>query len=130
MSFWSSRSCPPTLPHDNIWINYELNLIDCRSMVQVYQQFSRQDKLKRSVKDILLNKAETSNCKLNLIDTMQRLGISYHFEEEIRSILSTISMEPVNVRHADDVASTALKFRLLRENGFSADPGIRIIVPD
>jgi hypothetical protein len=95
-------------------------------MVQVYQ-FS-QDNLKRSIKDMLMNKAESS-CKLNLIDTMQRLGISYHFEEEIRSILSTMSMEPVNVRH--DVASTALKFRLLRENGFSADPGIRItVVPD
>jgi hypothetical protein len=90
-------------------------------MVHVYQ-FS-QDNLKRSIKDMLMNKAESS-CKLNLIDTIQRLGISYHFQEEIRSILSTISMDPVNVRHADDVASTALKFRLLRENGFTADPGI------
>ncbi|CAL4934633.1 unnamed protein product [Urochloa decumbens] len=83
------------------------------------------DKLKRSVKDMLLNKAESS-CKVKLIDTMQRLGISYHFDEEIRSILSSISMETANVRYVDDddVASMALKFRVLRENGFSADPGL------
>ncbi|CAL4934632.1 unnamed protein product [Urochloa decumbens] len=91
-------------------------------------QFSH-DKLKRSVKDMLLNNNTESSCKVKLIDTMQRLGISYHFEEEIRSILSSISMEieTANVRHVDDdddVASMALKFRVLRENGFSADPGL------
>ncbi|KAG2547602.1 hypothetical protein PVAP13_9KG112900 [Panicum virgatum] len=53
-----------------------------------------------------------------------RLGISYHFEEDIRNILSSISMEIANDRRVDDVASIALKFRLLRENGFSADPGL------
>ncbi|CAN6292773.1 unnamed protein product [Urochloa humidicola] len=84
------------------------------------------DKLKRSVKDMLINKGESSSCKVKLIDTMQRLGISYHFDEEIRSILSSISMEAANVRHVDDddVASMALKFRVLRENGFSSDPGL------
>ncbi|CAN6282319.1 unnamed protein product [Urochloa humidicola] len=88
-------------------------------------QFSH-DKLKRSVKNMLLNKGESSFCKVKLIDTMQRLGISYHFDEEIRSILSSISMEAANVRHVDDddVASMALKFRVLRENGFSSDPGL------
>lgn len=97
------------------------------TMMQVWNKLSH-DKLKRSVKDMLLEKAEPY-CKLNLIDTMQRLGISYHFEEQIHSILSSISLEPANFRHnmGDDVASMALKFRLLRLNGFSADTGIGII---
>ncbi|KAF8722048.1 hypothetical protein HU200_022677 [Digitaria exilis] len=54
-------------------------------------------------------------------------GISYHFEEEFQSILSSISLEPANFRHSmggDDVAYMDLKFRLLRENGFSADTGL------
>ena len=72
---------------------------------------------------MLLGKSEESSCKATLIGTMQRLGISYHFEEDIRNILSSISMEIANDRREDDVASIALKFRLLRENGFSADPG-------
>ncbi|PAN46259.1 hypothetical protein PAHAL_9G173300 [Panicum hallii] len=82
------------------------------------------DQFKRSVKNMLLGKSEESSCKVNLIGTIQRLGISYHFEEEIRSILSSISTETANDRHVDGVASMALKFRLLRENGFSADPGL------
>ncbi|PUZ38084.1 hypothetical protein GQ55_9G168800 [Panicum hallii var. hallii] len=82
------------------------------------------DQFKRRVKNMLLGKSEESSCKVNLIGTIQRLGISYHFEEEIRSILSSISMETANDRHGDGVASMALKFRLLRENGFSADPGL------
>ena len=65
---------------------------------------------------MLLGESEESSCKVILIGTMQRLGISYHFEEEIRSILSSISMGTANDRRVDDVASMALKFRLLREN--------------
>ncbi|KAG2536770.1 hypothetical protein PVAP13_9NG219500, partial [Panicum virgatum] len=91
-------------------------------------QFSH-NQLKRSVRDMLLGESEESSCKVILIGTMQRLGISYHFEEEIRSILSSISMGTANDRRVDDVASMALKFRLLRENkkpqyGFLADPGL------
>ncbi|TVT98268.1 hypothetical protein EJB05_56435, partial [Eragrostis curvula] len=73
--------------------------------------------LKESIKDMMHKKAEPYS-KLKIIDTMQRFGISYHFEEEINGVLSSISMENTNHRHMDDLPFAALRFRLLRENCF------------
>ncbi|KAH1083853.1 hypothetical protein J1N35_023614 [Gossypium stocksii] len=55
--------------------------------------------------------------KLRLIDTIRRLGVSYHFEREIEEALQNIYEHECN----DDqtLEATSLRFRLLRENGFS-----------
>ncbi|XWS10204.1 hypothetical protein CRYUN_Cryun39dG0055100 [Craigia yunnanensis] len=51
---------------------------------------------------------------LKLIDTIQRLGIAYHFEKEIKEALHLLyEYIPTDLYH------TALHFRLLRDNGFS-----------
>lgn len=81
-------------------------------------------KLKTNIRDVLLEKAEPSS-KLQTIDVMQRLGISYHFQDEISNILYSISNESAKDQHTyDNIAFTALKFRILRENGFPTTLGI------
>ena len=62
---------------------------------------------------------------LKLIDTIQRLGIAYHFEKEIEEALHLLyEYIPTDLHH------TALHFRLLRDNGFSINSGIsKRIIP-
>ncbi|KAG6629425.1 hypothetical protein CIPAW_14G083700 [Carya illinoinensis] len=57
---------------------------------------------------------------LELIDILQRLGVSYHFEDEIRRIVENKH----NTHHSGDVCqkqslyATAVEFRLLRQHGY------------
>ncbi|KAK0598882.1 hypothetical protein LWI29_000321 [Acer saccharum] len=61
--------------------------------------------------------------KLDLIDAVQRLGISYHFETEIDEILETIHKDRhvsglIDDNNVDDhLHSISLQFRLLRQHG-------------
>lgn len=59
--------------------------------------------------------------KLELVDTLQRLGLDYHYEEEIDDLLR-------GIRDADDegcdLHTTALRFYLLRKQGYHVSPGI------
>lgn len=63
--------------------------------------------------------------RLELIDDLQRLGISYHFDEEIERFLTSIHYKYDDrvVAEERDMYSTALGFRLLREHGFPVSQG-------
>ncbi|KAI4331063.1 hypothetical protein MLD38_029288 [Melastoma candidum] len=58
--------------------------------------------------------------KLELIDAVQRLGLGYHFEVEIRDALDLVRETYLNGGGSDmnNLYSTALLFRLLRQHGF------------
>ncbi|KAK7257311.1 hypothetical protein RIF29_31185 [Crotalaria pallida] len=66
--------------------------------------------------------------KLNLIDTIQRLGVSYHFENAIEAILGDIHKNNTpftNVNDEDgDLYIIALCFRLLRQQGYNVSCGV------
>ncbi|KAK6156765.1 hypothetical protein DH2020_011013 [Rehmannia glutinosa] len=58
--------------------------------------------------------------QLEFIDDLQRLCLSYHFEDKIKHILNRIYLEhKYNCKNYEmDLYSTALEFRLLRQHGF------------
>lgn len=61
--------------------------------------------------------------KLDLIDAIQRLGVSYHFENEIETILKQIydnlyKSDSNKENDDNDLYSIALCFRLLRQQGY------------
>lgn len=57
-----------------------------------------------------------------LLDTLQHLGIDYHFKEQIDTILSQILES--EFFSSSSLSEVALGFRLLREHGHWVSPGI------
>lgn len=61
--------------------------------------------------------------ELNLIDAIQRLGVSYHFEKEIADALIRIHNTYSDKEDdSDDLHTISLRFRLLRQEGYNASP--------
>ncbi|GFS37475.1 terpene synthase-like sequence-1,8-cineole [Actinidia rufa] len=75
-------------------------------------------KLKEDVK-IMLDKVVDPLDGLELIDDLQRLGVFYHFEGEIKRVLESIYNNKCDKWNNDDLHATALKFRLLRQHGYN-----------
>uniref|UniRef100_A0A6N2L7C7 Isoprene synthase, chloroplastic n=1 Tax=Salix viminalis TaxID=40686 RepID=A0A6N2L7C7_SALVM len=80
---------------------------------------ARNRKLKAEIRMRLANASKPLD-QLELIDTLQRLGLSYHFVDEIESILKSLFDENhiQNTKTANDLYATALEFRLLRQHGY------------
>ncbi|PRQ55589.1 putative lyase [Rosa chinensis] len=71
--------------------------------------------LKEELKRMIMAPAKRPSQKLHFIDHIQRLGVSYHFEDEIDQILQQVHRE----EEYDDLCTTALSFRLLRQQGYN-----------
>ncbi|GMI65468.1 terpene synthase 10 [Hibiscus trionum] len=80
------------------------------------------EELKEQVRRMLVNPSQI----LDLIDAVQRLGVAYHFEKEIEDALQIIYHHHCNHVQVDndDLYTTAVRFRLLREHGFNVDCGM------
>jgi hypothetical protein len=68
--------------------------------------------------------------KLELIDDVKRLGLSYHFEKEIGEVLDRfLSFETCNgsIINRRSLHEISLSFRLLREYGYDVSPGIQSV---
>ncbi|XP_068635891.1 sesquiterpene synthase 2-like [Aristolochia californica] len=57
--------------------------------------------------------------EMHLVDDLLRLGIGYHFEEEIEEVLSRMKESfYLDVATDDDLRTVALRFRLVRQAGY------------
>ncbi|KAK8479548.1 hypothetical protein V6N11_016757 [Hibiscus sabdariffa] len=86
---------------------------------------SEYQEIKEQVRRMLVtNMDDNPSQKLDLIDAVQRLGVAYHFDKEIEDALQIIYHHHCNhvlVDDEDDLYTTAVRFRLLREHGFHVD---------
>lgn len=83
--------------------------------------------LKEEVRETLV-KTQGSLEQLEMIDSLQRLGISYHYKHEIHDILKRIYEQHHEIgRESQDLHATALGFFLLRQHSFDVSQGYYIL---
>ncbi|KAK8933948.1 hypothetical protein KSP39_PZI015819 [Platanthera zijinensis] len=76
-------------------------------------------KLKEEMRHLIHNEQTDMVEKLELVDVMRQLGVSYHYECEIKNLLSSISSSLLgSLEKKKSLHAFALLFRLLREYGF------------
>ncbi|CAL5361993.1 unnamed protein product [Camellia sinensis] len=95
--------------------------LSCRGEVDVKMgQLLQQQK--EEVRKMLVAANDQPSQKLNFIDAIQRLGVSYYFESEIETALQHIyktDYDHHDDKANDDLYTVALLFRLLRQQGYS-----------
>ncbi|PRQ19009.1 putative lyase [Rosa chinensis] len=99
----------------NIWGDHFLHYATTEVDIKLEQHVRE---LKDQVKRMLMDPVKKPSQQLDLVDNIQRLGVSYHFENEIDGILKQIHHNYSNGSD-DDLYTTALIFRLLRQQGYS-----------
>ncbi|KAL2326325.1 hypothetical protein Fmac_025383 [Flemingia macrophylla] len=110
----------------NIWQDYFLSYAD--NSEEADNQNKQIQLLKENVRKVLVSPIDNNfSFKLNFVDSIQRLGVSYHFKHEIDEVLNQIYLISTKdnniIAHIDDLQQLALLFRLLRQQGYriSAD---------
>ena len=92
------------------------------------------EKLKEEVKIVFDKVGDDPLAQLEQIDMLQRLGLSYHFEKEIESIIKALSNDQTCCNDSwnkKNLHAVALEFRLLRQHRYHLDPQgrhVRIIL--
>ncbi|KAJ9168992.1 hypothetical protein P3X46_020464 [Hevea brasiliensis] len=77
----------------------------------------------KALKHMLSKEREDAFEGLAMVDAIQRLGIEYHFQEEIDSILERHHMIHSTYNY-NDLHEAALRFRLLRQEGYYVLAGV------
>ncbi|KAK7324161.1 hypothetical protein VNO77_27684 [Canavalia gladiata] len=81
------------------------------------EKYLDQSKVLREEVRIMFGRLENHLDQLEFIDELQRLGVAYHFTNEIKNILDNIYKMDAFKRNKN-LRATALEFRLLRQHGY------------
>ncbi|KAK2987040.1 hypothetical protein RJ640_004766 [Escallonia rubra] len=124
-----SQNVMPELPrrtanfHPSVWNYHFLEHAPVHAKIDAgtEEQFKQ---LKEQVRGMLVAAADKPSEQLNLINDIQRLGVSYHFENEIDAVLQQVFDIAHEPDHTDDLYTVALRFRLLRQQGYQVPCGV------
>ncbi|GAB2292191.1 hypothetical protein Dimus_026442 [Dionaea muscipula] len=104
--------------HPNIWGDHFMTYVCDDEAIKLWREEAEElkEKVRKMLKDEIMTTANLPK-KLKLIDAVQRLGVSYHFEEEIDELLEQIFINHKTCVADYDLHDTALLFRLQRQQG-------------
>ncbi|KFK24388.1 hypothetical protein AALP_AAs42086U000100 [Arabis alpina] len=113
----------------SLWDHHHLLSVENKYVcIQKDKSVRERDLLKEKVRKMLDDEKNTYLDRLELIDDLEKLGVSYHFEMEIGNILAvSYQKDRRNVRECDmekDLHATALEFRLFRQHGFNVSEDV------
>ncbi len=93
-------------------------------VMQGESYIGRVNKLKEEVR-MMLDKVVDPINQLELIDILQKLGLSYYFEDKIKKLLKSIyeNISYNDTWDKDNLYVAAIKFRLLRQHGYNVSQG-------
>ena len=74
-------------------------------------------------KELLGSGDKESLEQLQLIDAIQRLGVDYHFKNEIEDVLTQIYESYHIQSNKDNLYHLSTRFRILRQHGFNVSSG-------
>ncbi|KAF9663313.1 hypothetical protein SADUNF_Sadunf17G0027200 [Salix dunnii] len=101
----------------NSWDYDYLLSSDTEDAIELYKDKAK--KLDAEVRSKINNEKAEFLTQLELIDTIQRLGLGYRFESDIRRALDRyVSSGGFEAAAKTSLQATALSFRLLRQHGF------------
>lgn len=96
--------------------------------MQVREMYAKENEaLKQEMKRILLATTNSKPTdKIKFINTLERLGVSYHFEKEIEELLQ--QMFDAHAKFQDniqdfDLFTLGVYFRILRQHGYKISCG-------
>ncbi|WOH13093.1 hypothetical protein DCAR_0832602 [Daucus carota subsp. sativus] len=106
----------------NIW---KYDLIESLTVEYAHEKYERMvSKLREEVKYLLSNTLGIWE-KLELIDNMEKLGLAYLFESEIKSVLDElVSNHNHSFTGEKKLYNTALLFKLLRKHGYTVSQDV------
>ncbi|KAF2290747.1 hypothetical protein GH714_015293 [Hevea brasiliensis] len=106
--------------HPTVWGEYFVKHVSDNKTVSVWTEQAKI--LKEEVRRMLTSATDhKSSEKLKLLDAIQRLGISYHFEGEIEKALKQIYQ---GFKDDGNLCTVALRFRLLRQQGYNVSSDV------
>ncbi|KAI0508094.1 hypothetical protein KFK09_014228 [Dendrobium nobile] len=100
--------------HPTVWGDYFVNYSPLESNMSLEEQKRRNEGLQIEIRKILTDATDPLQT-LELIDSIQCLGVAYHFQKEINDILRRV--HTINIDD-DDLYAIALHFRLLRQERY------------
>jgi len=84
---------------------------------------SKQEEVRQILLDTIAASSELVH-KLELVDTLQRIGVDYHFRKEIDELLRDIhGSQHEEGGHDDELYLVSLRFYLLRKHGYNVSSG-------
>nr|UYW66144.1 delta-cadinene synthase [Salvia pomifera] len=105
--------------HPSVWRDHFLKYTDDVTKITTAEK-QVLEKEKEDVKKLIAQTPDDSTVKIELIDAIQRLGVAYHFPKEIDESLQKIhdTYQTQSRKDKDDARVLALRFRLLRQQGY------------